>query len=175
MNEIHNGKEDLVSILTGVNDERVKMFAGTNFNSKSDGGQTDVAVPEEPKDDRAIAVSKLSFEETSHHDITTEHSYFSKRCKVQHKCDDCGYTTHRKNTLMNHQTETCQVRRQKGLLASKNRQCKYCLKKMTHNSLRSHLRHFINALDKKRKPKGKHSAVSLQEFTEYLTEIKLKK
>lgn len=105
-----------------------------------------------------------------------EHNYSTKEAKVpvQYKCDDCGYSTNRKNTFVNHLTETCKSRRCKGLLAAKDKKCKYCLKMMRHNALRAHLRHFINSLKANRKPKGKHSSISLQEFVDYLEEIKSK-
>lgn len=93
---------------------------------------------------------------------------------AQHKCHDCGYVTSRKNTLTNHLNETCKVRRAKGVLKSKDVQCKYCRKQMTHNALRSHLRHFIKMTAQNRKPKGIHGSVSKEEFEKYLLEIKLK-
>lgn len=104
-----------------------------------------------------------------------EHNYSMKETKIAilYNCDDCGYSTSRKNTFMNHLAETCKLRRGKGLLAAKDKQCKYCFKMMRHNALRAHLRHFINSLKANRKPKGKHSSISLEEFNNYLEEIKL--
>lgn len=148
--------------------------------SSISGDQQDNLTVEEvtADDDGAMTVAEAPFEQTRdtcaavtfHH--SSDHNYFLKenRVPVQHKCDDCGYITNRKNTLINHLNETCQVRRQKGLLAMKNIHCKYCFKKMRHNGLRSHLRHFIKMLEANRKPKGKHSSISQQEFIDYLNE-----
>lgn len=94
--------------------------------------------------------------------------------KFKHKCDDCGYETSRKNTLTTHRRETCKERRSKGLLAEPNTYCKYCFKKMRHNALRSHLRHFIKMVSTNRKPKGKHSSITKEELVAYLNSIKLK-
>lgn len=93
---------------------------------------------------------------------------------VRHRCHDCDYATDRKSNLTNHLNETCKVRRAKGLLKSKEVQCKYCEKKMTHNALRSHLRHFIKMITQNRKPKGIHGQISKDELTKYLIEIKFK-
>lgn len=91
----------------------------------------------------------------------------------KYKCENCEYATNKKSTLETHMTETCKIRRRKGLLAAKNTECKYCKKKMHHNGLRSHLRHFIKVLKANRKPKdSKHSMISLEEFNFYLREIK---
>lgn len=176
MMNIHGGNEDVCSILADVSDDRVTTNDETELDE-----QIEITIEEEPDDDHEMmTVAEPSFEATSdtntlHH--FSEHNYFAKKHKVpvMHKCDDCGYETNRKNTLINHQAETCQVRRQKGLLAVKDKQCKYCLKKITHNDLRSDLRHFIKVLKANRKPKGKHSSISQQEFIDYLNEIKLKK
>lgn len=92
----------------------------------------------------------------------------------KHTCADCGYKTYRKNTLRNHQAETCKVRRQKGLLEAKNSHCKFCLKTMRHNGLRAHVRHFIKMLTENRKPKGKHAGITKEEFIAYLSDIKSK-
>lgn len=96
-----------------------------------------------------------------------------------HKCMDCSYTTDRKHTLRTHQAESCAERRIKGLLAVKDKRCKFCSKQMSHNGLRSHLRHFINSLTKNGQPegltKGKHAKISLVQFNNYLNEIKLTK
>lgn len=178
MKEIHGGKEDLCSLLAVVRDDHVTIRVEKDLNSKED-DQADVTVEENIDDDDAMTVAGTSLKETKDTDTlhhVSEHNYFLKSHKdpVQHKCDDCGYITNRKNTLTNHRAETCEVLRQKGLLAVKNTHCKYCLKKMRHNGLRSHLRHFINMLKANRKPKGKHSSISQQEFLDYLNEIKLK-
>lgn len=87
-------------------------------------------------------------------------------------CIDCGYLASRLNALSTHRAQHCKMRRDKGLLAEKKKQCKYCLKKMHHDALRSDLRHFIKMLESNRKPKNKHASISLEEFIDYLHEIK---
>lgn len=105
-----------------------------------------------------------------------EHNYARKQPMnpLKYQCEDCGYSTNRKNTLTNHRAETCKMRRRNGLLTEKDKMCKYCFKKMRHNALRAHLRHIINTLKANGQPKGKHSGISLQEYNDYLEQIKLK-
>lgn len=107
--------------------------------------------------------------------VLAQNEHHAKKPKnlMKFQCDDCGFLTDRKNALNTHRDEHCKTRRLKGLLAEKDKQCKYCLKKMTHNALRSHLRHFIKMLKSNRKPKKKeHASISLEDFMDYLHEIK---
>lgn len=106
---------------------------------------------------------------------STEQKYAVKNVPVNYKCGDCGYCTDRSNTLDTHRNESCPVRKALGLLTPKDKECKYCSKKFRQNALRSHVRHFIDMLKKNKQPKGKHARISLEEFKQYLTEIKLKK
>lgn len=136
----------------------------------------DVLVSNEFKSDSNSAESDKSTDiEKIHMHHLNEHNYFSKTQKVQHKCGECGYTTDRSNTLLTHQMESCSVLRKKGLLMPKTNHCKFCMKQMRHNALRSHLRHFINMLNSNRNPKGKHASISKEQFVEYLNEIKQNK
>lgn len=196
MKHIHDGEKDLCSLLAkdhidhgriekelnSISEDQqadVTINVENEVNSILENDDTDLTLKEDDAADDAMTVPEISVEETKDKAALyhfSEHNYFSKKKKaVQHKCDDCGYITIRKNTLINHQAETCQVRRQKGLLAVKNTYCKYCSKRMRHNALRSHLRHFIKMLKANRKPKGKHSLISEEELTNYLNEIKLKR
>lgn len=106
--------------------------------------------------------------------VLTQDKHLAKKPKnlMKFQCDDCGFVTDRKNALTTHRDEHCKTRRLKGLLAEKNKQCKYCLKKMRHNALRSHLRHFIKMLKSNRKPKGGHASIALEDFMDYLHEIR---
>lgn len=90
-------------------------------------------------------------------------------------CDDCGYFADRKNNLFTHREETCKVRRELGLLAPKDKECKYCHTKMRHNALRAHLRHLIKAKKAKKNINRKHALVELNELVNYLEEIKMEK
>lgn len=179
--DIHGGEDDLLSVLGGVQDANVTVEIQKDIHSMLGDVRTETAIDvpikieDTDNDDNAMTVAELSFEDTGS-TITlrhsSEHNYFAKEHKVQYKCDDCGYITNRKNTLTNHQAETCHVRRQKGLLSVKTSKCKFCLKMMRHNALRAHLRHVINALKANKSPKG-HSSSSLKEYIDYLEEIKL--
>lgn len=86
-------------------------------------------------------------------------------------CDDCGYTTNRRNNLTNHERESCKVRRKNGLYGPGTERCKYCSKNMTHNALRAHLLNSIRTIKKNAIPK-EHTTVTLNELTDYLNEIK---
>lgn len=173
MNEIHGGN-DLVSILSVETTESEVLCEGAD-SSVNGTGQDEDNVEKQPfasanDDSEMISLAKLPTET-----VTFEPHDDVGHCKtmLQFRCADCGYVTNRSNTLSTHQAETCEVRRRKGLLAPNDKKCKYCLKEMRHNALRSHLRHFIKSIKANRRPKGKHASVSLSEFEDYLNEIKM--
>lgn len=88
-----------------------------------------------------------------------------------YRCNDCGYTTNRKNNLQNHFNETCKIRRQKSLLSVKDKECRFCFKSKRHNGLRSHIHYFIKMFLQKKTPSGLHGTKNLQDHLDYLDEI----
>lgn len=73
-------------------------------------------------------------------DIKHEHNYAALGPKARRfTCERCGYVAKRKYTLENHMKNHCTTKVQKDSM------CLICLKKFTHNGLRSHLMGYIKA------------------------------
>lgn len=93
----------------------------------------------------------------------------------QFKCNDCGYITRRKNNLTVHLAEHCKIRRRNGQLAAKDIECRFCFTKMTYNTLRRHLKHYITMLTTNKTLTQPHAKFTLTNHQNYLADIKLEK
>lgn len=89
---------------------------------------------------------------------------------TRYRCATCQYNSKRKYTVEIHQKQHC-----KGLrMVIKNKICKICDKRYTHDGLRSHLRGLIGAFKTNRKVRGVHANYSVEQHEEYLDRIKLR-
>lgn len=100
-----------------------------------------------------------------------EHNVDTKQIN-SYICSYCGYTAKRKYTLKVHVKQHCS-----GITYSneiKDKTCGFCKRHYTHDGLRSHLRGYINALNKNLKIRGNHRMYDIGQHQRYLKEIKLR-
>lgn len=90
------------------------------------------------------------------------------------RCTSCPYAIKKKCTLKDHEQFHCPNLRRTGQVA-KEEQCKFCPESFTHNALRHHLNGSINAEKFGRRPRGKHAAITKQQFVDHINKNKSNK
>lgn len=85
-----------------------------------------------------------------------------------YRCEDCGMTTKKKSSFLDHKAEFCVKEAVKDML------CSVCKKPHTRRSLRVHLGGMVRSLTQGRTLRGEHAKYTLEQHQALLDSVKLK-
>lgn len=118
-------------------------------------------------DNSCSTFSNVSNQSDNYHSSNSN----SSSSVISFPCQNCSYVAKRKYALNIHQLQHCKATKN---TKSKDKTCRMCQKKFTHDGLRSHLRGFIGAPNKNRQIKSAHKSFTIECHKAYLNEIKLR-